>query len=156
MKKMSMMKKIIFMVLMCVCMLTACHENTGTRFEFSFQTKGKENSDTDERTICKTIYINESQDKVRLNASLDMDGGEVSVQITAVEDGTIIWESVYEQSCDFTVDLQNVKAGSEYVIKVQAKDPKKVKLVMSSKDILVKEKEKPQQTSHAMVNPNME
>ena len=119
---MSMMKKIIFMVLMCVCMLTACHENTGTRFEFS----------------------------------LDMDGGEVSVQITAVEDGTIIWDSVYEQSCDFTVDLQNVRAGSEYVIKVQAKDPKKVKLVMSSKDILVKEKEKPQQTSHAMVNSNME
>lgn len=132
-------RKIVILVLICTLMLTGCHDKTGTKYEFSFQTTENEKTYYAE----ETIYVDENQDKVRLNASLDMKGGEVSVQIIAVEDGTLIWDSIYNQNCDFTIDLQEVQADSEYIIKVQAKDAQKVNLVMLSTDNLVKEKEKP-------------
>lgn len=143
----TMVRKKVILLLMCTCMLTACHittrtemencqTNTDINLEFTYQTDVITESYYDETTI----YIDETRDKMRLYASLTKKGGEVSVQIVAAEDGTVIWDGIYNKNCDFNIDLQDVEADSEYIVKVEAKDNRKLKLTISSDDKWVKRK----------------
>lgn len=125
-------------LLVCICMLTACQKNyTGTKFEFLFNTSEAANA-YDE----KTIYIEKGQEKIKLNASLDLECGEAVIQIVSA-DNTVIWENSYSQSGDFSIELNDLEIDSEYVIRIQTTDTKKVSLVITSEMDLAKDKEKP-------------
>lgn len=54
----------------------------------------------------------------------------------------IVWSENFDQDTDFNIELTNVNADSEYLIKIQAKQSQKVTLVISSDSKLVQDKEK--------------
>lgn len=134
-----MKKTYLILIIMCVCMLTACqNKRLGTSLEFSFNANEK-SSEYDE----KTIYIDESKDKVELDTTLVMDSGQVSIQVVSTNDGTVIWENLYEQSGAFSIVLNDLEDDSEYVIKIQTVNTEKASITMTSADDLVKDKDKP-------------
>lgn len=141
-----MKKTCLLLIVMCVCIFTACRKvdlgtELGTAIEFSFS--------SDEPTseyVKKTIYLDDSREKIELDTSLIMDSGKVSMQVVSVNDETVIWENSYEQSADFSIVLNDLVADSEYDIKVQTINTQNVNITMTSTDDLVKEKEKPSKT----------
>ena len=139
--KVSIVKKIAPLLLMSVCTLMACQNKqlgSTSSFEFRSNTSEKESSYHE-----KTIYINEDREKIELATSLDLDCGEVSIQIVSAEDDAVVWENSYKQSNDFSIDLKDLKADSEYIIKVQSIDTRKFHLSITSPECLVKDIEKP-------------
>ena len=139
MKKVSIVKKIAPLLLMSVCMLTACQiKHSGSTLEFSSNTSEKASS-YDE----KTIYINEDREKIELATSLDLDCGEVSIQVVSAEDDAVVWENSYKQSSDFIIELKDLKADSEYIVKTHTIDTRKVHLTITSTECLVKDIERP-------------
>lgn len=135
---MSKIKKIVALLLS-VCLLTACqNEQVGTNLNFSFHTSEVTDSNDE-----KIIYINETKEKIELNASLEIDCGEVLVQVVSAEDDATVWENSYEESTDFVIELQEVKADSKYILKIQTVETKNVNLTITSSENLVEDKEKP-------------
>ena len=128
-----------------VCAVLACgfiaacgNSAFTTRFEFSFGDSGG-NYFSDE----KSIYINESKEELVLNASLIIDGGKAAVDILDADTNELVTGFFYESSADFDIVLMNVQEGQEYIISVKAEQTKKIDLVVSSSEKLVKNKEKP-------------
>ena len=139
MKKVSIVKKIAPLLLMSVCMLMACQiKQSGSTLEFSSNASEEASSYNE-----KTIYINEDREKIKLATSLDLDCGEVSIQVVSAEDGAVVWENSYEQSSDFSIELKDLKADSEYIIKTHTIDTRKVHLTITSTECLVKDIERP-------------
>ena len=122
------------------CSLMAACGNSAftTRFEFSFGDSGG-NYFSDE----KSIYINESKEELILSASLKIDGGKAAVDILDADTNEPVNSFSYESSADFDIVLKNVQEGQEYIISVKAEQTKKIDLVVSSPEKLVKNKEKP-------------
>ncbi len=140
MKRTHKRQTIVAILVMSMGIMAACQNSqVETKLEFSFNAS-EVSSEYDE----KTIYIDENQEKVQLDTSLDMDCGEVMIQIVSVEDKVVVWENTYVESNDFAIELNALKANSEYTIKIQTSNTKKVDITMTSTQDLVKDKDKPE------------
>ena len=134
-----MREKLSAFLLIGICMLAACgNKYSGTRLEFTFETNEPSNEYKE-----NTIYITEDTKSVILHTSLDMDCGSIAIQVICVEDESVVWENSYEQSGNFDIVLDHLIADQEYLVCIQTTDTKKVHMVLTSPDNLVKDKETP-------------
>lgn len=127
----------ILMLLVTVFAFTAC--SAVCEMKFSFNTSMPSNSNDE-----KTIYINDDMDKLELHADLKVDSGEVTIQVLDTSDEEIIWNGSYNEDSIFKIELLALKANSEYLLKIEAVQSKNVKLIITSDNKLVKDKEKPE------------
>lgn len=105
--------------------VTACGAS-GTMLKFSFSTETLTDS-SDEQTI----YINDDTAQIKLNGKLNVDCGEVFVDVIDPVNGEAVWRGNYRKNAKFLIRLENLKAGSEYSIKVEALQSKEVKLTIN-------------------------
>lgn len=134
-----MRKKLSAFLLIGICMLTACgNKYLGTRLEFTFEA-----SEPSSEYKENAIYITEDTKNVTLHTSLDMDCGSIVIQVICAEEGSVVWENSYEQSGDFDIVLEHLIADQEYLVCIQTTDTKKVHMVITAPDNLVKDKETP-------------
>lgn len=130
------MKYIIVFVFIIALLFSSC-AGKSTNFVFSFNTSIP--SDLQEE---KTIYFNETHDKITLDTNFEIDTGSVSVFVYN-SNGESVWDSTYEQSGDYQIELKSISAGEEYTLAIQTEQTKKVTLNISSLEKLVKRKDKP-------------
>lgn len=126
----------ILVLLMAMFSVSACNAS-GTKIEFTFNTSSPANS-SDE----KIIYLNNDIDKLVLNAALKIDSGDAIVQVLSADD-ELLWSGNYQKDSDFIIELNDVKANNEYLLKIETTQSKEASLIVTSNKILVKEKEKP-------------
>ena len=131
-------RKIICAFLACIFMTACVNAEHNTRFEFNFN--DSQGNDFSEQ---KSIYINESKDELVLNASLKIDGGKAEVEVISSDSKESVSSFSYESDADFDIILKDVQEGQEYVISVKAEQTKNVNLVVSASEKLVQNKEKP-------------
>lgn len=130
-------KLCVLILSLAVLFLTACAaENTSLVFSF------RSNSSSDFKEE-KTLYFNEAREKVVLDASLQIDDGNVSVRVYDT-DNEIVWNNTYEKSESFEIELYNVASDEEYKLEVSANQTKSAELKIFSEENLVKDKEKPE------------
>ena len=136
--KSSLKISVILFLFIVILTLSSCTAN-GTKMEFSFNTGSPSNS-----IDVKTIYINNDMDKLVLNAELKIDSGDAIVKILSVFDNEVIWNGSYQEDSNFIIELLDLEENSEYLLKVETTQSKKVSLIVTSDDKLVKDKEKPE------------
>lgn len=112
--------------------------STSTDMSFSFNTSTPADS-SDKKAIC----FNEDYKSVTLNTNLQIDSGSLMIQVCDSSDD-INFSDKYEKSGNYDINLENVSADKDYIIKVQTEQSKNVKLNIFSSVKLVKDKEKPE------------
>lgn len=124
----------------CMIILSACENaSIGTKLEFSF------NGSLGEDYISeKAIYINNSNEKITLSASLEIDVGSAVLQVVNPENGETVWNGTYNQSTDFSIELFGLEVGSEYMIRFSAEQTQSASLLITCSENLVKNKELPE------------
>lgn len=127
----------VMFTIMTVFIFTGCN-STSTDMSFSFNTSTPSDS-SDKKTIC----FNEDYKSVTLNTNLQIDSGSLTMQVCDSNDD-VIFSDKYEKSGNYDINLENVSADKDYIIKVQTEQSKNVKLNISSSVKLVKDKEKPE------------
>ena len=127
----------VMFTIMTVFMFRGCN-STSTDMSFSFNTSTPSDS-SDKKTIC----FNEDYKSVTLNTNLQIDSGSLTMQVCDSNDD-VIFSDKYEKSGNYDINLENVSADKDYIIKVQTEQSKNVKLNISSSVKLVKDKEKPE------------
>lgn len=129
-------RKIICAFLACIFMTACVNAEHNTRFEFNFN--DSQGNDFSEQ---KSIYINESKDELVLNASLKIDGGKAEIEVIG-SDSQAVNSFSYEKDADFDIVLNDVQDGQEYIISVKAEQTNKISLVVNASEKLVRDKEK--------------
>lgn len=125
-------------LLIAILSLTACNAKS-TIMEFSFNTSTPSNS-SDE----KIIYINNDMDKLELSVELKIDSGDATVEVLSISNDEVVWSDTYQEDSNFIIELYDVKANSEYLLKVETIQSKKVNLTITSDNNLIKDNEKPE------------
>lgn len=110
----------------------------GKSIGFSFNT-GTPADSNDE----KTIYIYKDMEKLELNARLTVDSGNVTVQVLDNSSDETVWNHSYNENTNFKIELTDLKADSEYLLKITTVQSKKVNLTITTEEKLVKDKDKP-------------
>lgn len=118
--------------------LSACNVN-GTKMEFSFNTSSLSNSSDK-----KSIYVNSDMDKLELNADLKIDSGDAIIQVLNASNDEVIWNNSYQEDSKFKIVLNDIKADNEYLLIIETTQSKKVNLIITSDNKLVRDKEKPE------------
>ena len=137
-----MKQKILIVVsVLLVCCLCACHSGIGTNSSIEISFSSSSPADSSDNA---TIYINDAADKVTLDAALEVDCGEVTIQVTNSQSGDIKWSGVFTENTTFIIELSDVEADAEYLVTVQALQSSKMKLSLTSTDSLVERKENPE------------
>lgn len=131
--KKSLKKMLVLMNCFVVFILSACGSIKGTTYSHSSKivisnTDSKPKDSLNE----KTIYFDQDMEKVELDAKLKVKGGEVKIDLIDSSSGESVWSEEYTKGSQFTIELDHVKAGSEYLLQVQATQTKKVVLEISS------------------------
>lgn len=134
--KSAIVLSIIFAILISLCSCSL-FDNSATQMVFSFDTNEPSNYSSDS----KILYINEDIEKLELNAELKTDSEDVTVQVIDFND-EIIWSENYNNNSNFKIELFDLKSESEYLLKVEARTSKNLKLTVTSETKLVKNKEK--------------
>lgn len=131
---------ILSMLLTLAFSCSGCGQNaaSGTSMEFSFNTSAPADS-TDE----KTIYICKDMEKLELNAKLTVDSGNVTVQVLDISSNETVWNHSYNENTNFKIELTDLKADNEYLLKLTIVQSKKVNLAITTEEKLVKDKDKP-------------
>lgn len=133
------MKKIrysIIFVLITALLFSGC-AGKSTNLVFSFNTSTPYDSQEE-----KTIYFNESHDKITLDAELEINEGSVSVYVYD-SNNEAVWSGTYDESGNFQIELKNITADEEYKLEIQTDQTKKAELNISSWEKLIKSKDKP-------------
>ena len=129
-----------FVTVLVVLSTVGCGKNSSsTILEFSFSTSEAADS-SDE----KVLYFNENKDRVVMNAQLEIDSGSATLQITDTTSDEIVWSNTYDKNDTFDIELEDIVSGSEYKFTIQTDQSKRVHLIVTSTDNLVKEVEKPE------------
>ncbi|MCL2575329.1 MAG: DUF4624 family lipoprotein [Defluviitaleaceae bacterium] len=126
------------LLLIAMISLGACSQSYPTFMSFSFSTSAPADSVRE-----KIIYINSNIDSLRLNAKLQMDFGTVYIQILSIDDEEVIWSNSYEDDSSFIIELSNLEANSEYLIRIDTIQSQRVQLSITSDSKLVEAREKP-------------
>lgn len=130
----------VLVLLIVIFFLSACKESvfsSETKMVFSFNTSSYANS-YDE----KTIYINNDMDKLELDAELQIDSGNVIIQVLSSSNDEIIWSNSYMADSSFKIEMFDIKENSEYLLTIKANQSQKVKLTITTDSKLLKNKEK--------------
>lgn len=136
------MKKKLIIILACLMavltmILTACGDNKGeTVLELTYR-----NSDCSEE---KSLYFNEDYESIILNVKFEIEDGFAKMQILDKQDNEIVWEKTADKTEDFSIELKNIVANTEYYFYIEVEQTTYMHLLMTSPVKLVKNKEKPQ------------
>lgn len=131
--------KVISLLLGILFFMSACSNDlSDTKIEFSFNTNISSNSEKS-----KSIFVNEDMDILELNAELEVDSGDVTVQVADLQNEKIIWDESFNTNKIFIIELVDLKKDTEYSLTIFAQQSKKVKLTISTEYKVTKDKEKP-------------
>lgn len=124
--------------------LAACGERTtATILEMELT----ENYDTVDPFINeKLIYVSDDVDSLELNVSFQMEGESGALEIADNETKEVLWSKMWNSSTDktaFTISLNSIGKEKEYVVRFTGNKINYAKIVLSSENKLVKERERP-------------
>lgn len=136
------MKKILPLLLCILFALSGCTvTNPSTLIEMELT----EHYDTADPFIHeKLFYVDEDIDVLELNVSFQMEGESGILEIIQNETKQVVWSDTWDGDVDetgFTVSLGSIE--KEYVIRFTGTKIKYAKIVITSENNLVKEREKP-------------
>ena len=117
--------------------ITGCTKETSL-LEFSFS-----NSEKAEFNDAKSLFFHGEKDLVKLDSILKIEDGEITIQVSDVENNDVIWSNTFSDDEKFVIELSDIRRDSEYVLSVKAEETTKVHLVMTSDEKLAKEVGKP-------------
>lgn len=93
----------------------------------------------------KLFYVDEDIDVLELNIFFQMEGKSGVLEIADNETKQVLWSDVWDRDVDetkFTVSLDTIEKGKEYVIRFTGTKIIYAKIVISSQNNLVKERGK--------------
>lgn len=128
------MRKIaaFIVLLILTTFLTACSvENTSMDFSFNASIPYDY---TDEKVFC----FNENHETAILNASLQIDTGNILMEVFGT-DNEVVFSNTYESSGEYKIELENVTAKDEYKLKISTEQTKNVTLKITSPLKLIKD-----------------
>ena len=141
------MKKILTSLLCALLLLSGCTETTSPTL---LQMELTSNYDTSDPFIDeKLFYVEETIDVLKLDSSFQMKGESGILEIADNETKQVIWSKTWDEDIDetkFSVLLDNIEKEKEYVIRFTGTKIEYAKVVITSPDNLVKEREKPLKT----------
>lgn len=94
----------------------------------------------------KRFYVDENIDVLELDISFQMKGGRGILEIADSETAQVVWSATWDGEVgetEFAVLLDTIETAKEYVIRFTGTKIEYAKVVITSKDNLVKEGEKP-------------
>lgn len=138
------MKKILLLLLCTLLLLSGCTEITSPTL---IQMELTSDYDTSDPFINEKLFcVDENLDILELDISLQMKGGSGILEIADNKTKQVIWSDTWDGDVDktkFAVSLDDIEKEKEYVIRFTGIKIKYAKVVITSKDNLVKEREKP-------------
>lgn len=138
------MKKILLLLLCTLLLLSGCTEITSPTL---IQMELTSDYDTSDPFINEKLFcVDENLDILELDISLQMKGGSGILEIADNKTKQVIWSDTRDGDVDktkFAVSLDAIEKEKEYVIRFTGIKIKYAKVVITSKDNLVKEREKP-------------
>lgn len=138
------MKKILPLLLCILFALSGCTVTTSSTLIEMELTEHYDNSDPFIHE--KLFYVDEDIDVLELNISFQMEGESGILEIIQNETKQVAWSDTWDGDVDkttFTVSLDAIEKGKEYVIRFTGTKIKYAKIVITSENNLVKEREKP-------------
>lgn len=136
------MKKILILVLCTLLLLSGC-DSSPTLIQMEMTSS----YDTSDPFINeKLFYVNENIDVLELDISFQMKGKSGILEITDNETKQSIWSNTWNGNVDearFPVLLDTIEKEKEYVVRFTGTKIEYAKIVITSKDSLVKERKKP-------------
>lgn len=133
-------KKAIYVIVftfVTILLFIGCNGKS-TNIAFSFNTSTPYNSSGE-----KTIRFNEDFESVTLKTDIQIDTGYLLIQVCD-SDNNVVFSEKYTSNGQYDINLKNITANNDYIIKVQTEQTKKVEMEISSSIKLVKDKEKPE------------
>lgn len=138
------MKRLLPLLLCAFFLLSGC---TGAAVSTSIQMELTNSYDTSDPFINeKLFYVDKNIDALELDISFQMEGESGVLEITDNETKRVIWSDTWSGDVDETkliVSLDTIEKGKEYVIRFTGTKIKYTKIVITSEDNLVKEREMP-------------
>lgn len=114
------------MVLALALLLSSCGSEVST---YSFAFKTSEPADSyDERVVT----VEHDVALAKLDVTLKIDQGDVTVRLDDAETGDWIWQGVYDRDQTFVIEVENLKASGTYRLSVSAKQAKEVSITVKT------------------------
>lgn len=125
----------LLMGLLAITMLTTGCSLSSTIMTYNF----KSDSSAEDVEKERSIYINQSAEKLVMKCKLSFKGTSASVQVLNNATGELAWQgSAMDAKTNFEITLNNVSAGSEYTVKVSGKEITSLKFQLTCDKKLVK------------------
>lgn len=129
-----------------VIILSSC-TNLSSSTKMTIQMEMNKNYDDNTTYINeKLIYVSEDTDTLKLDVSFQMKAENGILEIADNETGEIFWSQTWSEDVDktgFTISLDNLDKDKEYVIRFTATKLNYTKIIITSDNSLVKERERP-------------
>lgn len=138
------MNKLIAIVLCALFLLSGCsNAAAGTVLEMELT----ESYDAADPFIQeKLFYVSDNVDTLELAVSFQMEGEKGVLEIADNETKEVVWSNTWTENTDKTtvpVTLENLAKEKEYVVRFTGTQIKHAKIVLTSENSLVKERERP-------------
>ncbi|MDO4274901.1 MAG: DUF4624 family lipoprotein [Eubacteriales bacterium] len=138
------MKRFLPLLLCALLLLSGCTEITSPTL---IQMEMTSNYDTSDPFINeKLFYMDKNINVLELDISIQMKGENGILEIVDNETKQVLWSDTWDGDVDetkFTVLLDTIETEKEYIIRFIGTKIEYAKVVITSKDNLVKEREKP-------------
>lgn len=135
---------ICLLLILGVCLLTSC---SSAMEETIIEMELNENYDTSDPFIHgKLFYVSDTIDNLKLEISFQMEGKSGLLEIADNKTNEVFWSDSWNGNIDnttFSVSLDTLEKEKEYVIRFTGTKIKYTKIVITSKNKLVKERERP-------------
>lgn len=133
-----------FILILCIALLTACGIQTANTI---IEMEMRKDYDTSDPFIHeKLIYVSDDIDSLQLNVSFQMKGESGTLEIANNQTKEVFWSDSWNENVDesiFTISLDTLKKDAEYVIRFTGAGINYAKIVITSENSLVKEREQP-------------
>ncbi len=141
-------KKIIvcFMLILAIALLSSCNSVSGkTKMVIEMELSNNQNS-TEPFISEKLIYVSDNIDTLNLDVSFQMKGESGTLEISDNETQQVFWSDAWNgdiEKTTFIVSLDKLDKEKEYVIRFNGTKISYAKIVITSENSLIKEREKP-------------
>lgn len=137
------MKITCFILFLVVAVLTSCNSSTAKTI---IEMELTESSDTLDPFVDKKIMLSDDIDTLDLDIAFQMKGESGILEIADNETGQVFWSEEWNGDVDkmnFKISLDNLEKEKEYVIRFTGTKINYAKIVITSENKLVQDRERP-------------
>lgn len=138
--------------------LSAC-TNSSSQTQFVMEMEMSEGYDENQPFINEKLFtVSENVESLELSTTFELVGETATLKIFDRETEAILFEqdtwNTNVDKTNFIITLDNLEKDREYVIQLTCENIEYVKLVITSENSLIKEKEKPTASNEKPIKPN--